>query len=334
MMAKSNRNNGMRNRKVLILGGLGFVGSNLAQKLIQLGAKVTVYDACLDPYGWNFANIKEIKDEIEFIKGDIRHFDLLARYVKDKEYIFHCAAQLGQEISMANPFLDIDINCRGTMNLLEACEEVNKEVKVVYTGTRVQVGEPICLPVDEKHPDNPRNVYGINKLTAEKYLLLYYELYGIQCTSLRLSNVYGPRCQIRHGQYAVLNYFLRLAMEDKVISVWGEGNQTRDFVYIDDVVDALILASQSPSASGEVFMVGSGNEVRLIDMVKLLLDIVEKGRYVHIPFPPERERIDIKRFVASCAKSKEILGWQPKTSLEDGIRKTVNFYRARVSEYV
>jgi UDP-glucose 4-epimerase len=324
----------MRNGKVLVLGGLGFIGSNLAQELTRLGVKVTIYDACLDPYGWNFANIKEIKDGVEFIKGDIRDFDLLSTYVKDKEYIFHCAAQLGQEISMANPFLDIDINCRGTMNLLEACRKVNREAKIVYMGTRVQVGELVYLPVDERHSDNPQNIYGINKLTAEKYLLLYYKLYGIPCTSLRLSNVYGHRCQMRHGHYAVLNYFLRLAMEDKVITVYGEGNQTRDFIYIDDVVTASILAAQSPSANGEVFIVGSGKETKLIDAVKLILDIVGKGTYVHIPFPPERERIDIKRFVASYAKLKEILGWQPRTHLEEGIRKTYNFYKERLNEYV
>lgn len=324
----------VKEEKVLILGGLGFIGSNLAHKLVEIGARVTIYDACLDPYGWNFANIEEISDEIEFIKGDIRDFDLLKQHVRDKDYIFHCAAQVGHVISMKDPFLDIDINCRGTMNVLEACRRCNNAVKIVYTGTRGQIGEPVYLPVDENHPDNPTDIYGVNKLAAEKYLWAYRQVYGISFVSMRLNNIYGRRAQMKHSHYAVINYFLALAMQAKTITVYGDGSQTRDFLYIDDAVDALILAAERQEANGEVFMVGSGVETKFIDMVDLVIQTVGKGSYVNIPYPPEREKIDIKRFAGSYAKFNAMLGWQPKTSLEQGIKKTLSFYETRLHQYL
>lgn len=324
----------MKDEKILILGGLGFIGSNLAQRLVKLGAEVTIYDACLDPYGWNFANIKEIKDKIKIIKGDIRDFDLIKEHVKNKNYIFNCAAQVGHIISMNDPFLDIEINCKGTMNVLEACRRFNDDVKIIYTATRGQVGEPIYTPVDEEHPDNPTDIYGINKLAAEKYHLVYHHVYGIPVTSMRLNNVYGPRCQMQHGHYGVLNYFVGRAMQGETITVYGKGNQTRDFVYIDDVVDALILVARNQAANGEIFMVGSGNEVRFIDMVKLVIKTVGKGKYIHAPYPFERGKVDIKRFVASYAKLNKMLGWTPKISLEEGVKKTVDFYTERLNEYL
>lgn len=317
----------------MILGGLGFIGSNLAHRLVKMDSTVTIYDACLDPYGWNFANITGIKDDISFINGDIRDFDLVKQHVKDKDCIFHCAAQVGHEISMKDPFLDLDINCRGTINILEACRRFNKEVKIVYTATRGQVGEPVYLPVDENHPDNPKDIYGINKLAAEKYLRAYYQAHGIPFVSMRLNNVYGPRAQMKHGHYAIINYFIALAMTGKTISVYGDGNQTRDFIYIDDVVDALILAAREPAADGEIFMVGSGTETKFMDMVKLVIQSVGKGQYVHVTYPQERERIDIRRFAGSYAKLNDMLGWEPKISLKDGIDKTVDFYEQRLSEY-
>lgn len=324
----------MNEQRVLILGGLGFIGSSLAHKLVEIGAQVTIYDACLDPYGWNFANIEEISDEIEFIKGDIRDFDLLKQHVRDKDCIFHCAAQVGHVISMQDPFLDIDINCRGTVNLLEACRRFNNGAEIVYTGTRGQVGEPEYLPVDENHPDSPTDIYGINKLAAEKYLSVYHEVHGIPFVSMRLNNIYGPRAQMKHGHYAVVNYLLALAMQGKTITVYGDGSQTRDFLYIDDAVDALILAAQKEEAIGEVFMVGSGVETKFIDMVELVIQTVGKGRYVNIPYPREREKIDIRRFAGSYAKLNRVLGWKPTTSLEEGISKTLAFYETRLSEYV
>ncbi|MDZ7270229.1 MAG: NAD-dependent epimerase/dehydratase family protein [candidate division KSB1 bacterium] len=324
----------MQGVRVLITGGLGFIGSNLAHRLVSLGAEVTLYDACLEPYGWNFANIEGIADRVKVVKGDVRDYPLLAEQVREQDVVFHLAAQVGREISMENPALDVDINCHGTLNVARACAEASRRVKVVYAGSRGQIGEPLYLPVDEEHPTNPTDVYGINKLAAEKYLLLFGKVYGFPVVSLRLNNVYGPRCQMHHGFYGILNWFIKRAMTGEPITVYGDGGQTRDYVYIDDVVDAFILAAQRPEADGEVFFVGSGVETVFLDMVKEVLRAVGKGSYVHVPFPPSREKIDIKRFVVTYDKLHRLTGWEPRTPLSEGVAKTVEFYRGRLPLYL
>lgn len=328
---KIDKMNGVR---VLITGGLGFIGSSIAHRLVALGAEVTIYDACLDPYGWNYANIEGIVERVKVIRGDVRDYALLACHVRGQDLVFHLAAQVGREISMENPALDVDINCHGTLNLARACAEVGQSVKVVYAGSRGQIGEPLYLPVDEEHPTTPTDVYGINKLAAEKYLLLFGKVYGFPVVSLRLNNVYGPRCQMHQGFYGILNWFIRRAMTGEPITVYGDGSQTRDYVYIDDVVDAFLLAAQCPEADGEVFFVGSGVETVFLDMVKEVVRAVGTGTYVHVPFPPTREKIDIKRFVVSYQKLQRVTGWAPRTSLADGIAMTVEFYRERLPLYL
>lgn len=324
----------LKNKKILITGGLGFIGSNIAQQAVRHGGRVTIFDACLRPYGWNPANIKEIEKEVRFVRGDIRDYDALAEQVKTHEIIFHMAAQVGREISMSDPQLDTDINCTGTLNLCRAIEKLNREVKVVYAGSRGQIGEPVYLPVDENHPTLPTDIYGINKLAAEKYLLLYGKVYGFPAVSLRLNNVYGPRCQMHHGFYGILNWFIRNAMEEKPITVYGDGLQTRDYVYVDDVVQAFLLAAVTPAADGNIYMIGSGVESRFIDMVKEVLEAVGKGRYVHVPFPPERESIDIRKFVITYAAMHNATGWLPQVELKTGVEKTVAFYTERLAEYL
>ena len=292
----------LQDKDVLVTGGLGFIGSNLAHRLVNEGAKVTVYDACLDPYGWNWANVEDIKDDINVVVADIRDEALLKQHVLGKDIIFHLAAQVGREVSMADPELDTDINCNGTIKLCKILAEQQNGTKVVYAGSRGQIGEPIYLPVDEGHPTQPTDVYGINKLAAEKYLLLYGHIYNFPVVSLRLNNVYGPRCQMEHGYYGILNWFIQNAMTGKDITVYGDGLQTRDYVYIDDVVDAFVRASISDEADNDIFFIGSGVESYFLDMVKQVVKAVGKGNYVHIPFPPERESIDIRKFVVTYEK--------------------------------
>jgi UDP-glucose 4-epimerase len=324
----------MDDQNVLIIGGLGFMGSNLAHQLVDLGANVAIYDACLDPYGWNYANIKEIKDEVDVIVGDTRDFETLKTHVKDKDYIFNYAAQVSHNLSMQNPLLDIDINCTGNMSILEACRQVNDDVKIVYAGTRGQIGDAQYLPVDEKHPDTPPDLNGINKLAAEKYHLLYTKVYGIPTTSIRVGNTYGPRHQMKHGQYGVLNYFIRRAMLDEPIEIYGSGAQIRDYSYIDDVNDAFILAAQNDRANGEYFVIGSGEPIEFIDMAKLVIKTVGKGKIVHTPYPKGREEIDVKKFYVTNDKINILVGWHPTITLEEGLKKTVAFYREWLSEYI
>ncbi len=319
--------------EVLITGGLGFIGSNLAQQLVKAEAKVTILDAMLESYGGNMTNVKGIEDKIKIVIGDIRDQETVARLVDGKDYIFHLAAQVAHVESMQHPYLDVDINCNGTLNLLEACRKMGDRVKVVYSGTRAQVGEPVYLPVDENHPLNPTDIYGADKLAAEKYLFVYQGAYDIRVTSLRLNNVYGPRCQMKYGHYGILNWFMGLAMQGKVIPVFGEGNQTRDFVYVDDVVNAM-LAALSEKADGEVFFIGSGKETRFLDMVKMVITAVGSGSYEHVPFPSHVKRIDIDRFIVNCDKAKSLLGWEPNVELDEGIRKTTEFYRRQLGDYL
>ncbi len=324
----------LKGKKTLITGGLGFIGSNIAQQLVALGARVTIYDACLDPYGWNDANIAEIAGEVEVIHGDVRDYDKLAPLVKRHEMIFHMAAQVGREISISDPQLDTDINCTGTLNLCRAVEKTNRDVKVIYAGSRGQIGEPVYLPVDEDHPTLPTDIYGINKLAAEKYLLLYGKVYGFEAVSLRLNNVYGPRCQMRHCFYGILNWFIRNAMENKPITVYGDGLQTRDYIYVDDVVQAFLAAAVNSAANGNIYMIGTGVETKFLEMVEQVLKAVGQGSYVHVPFPPQRESIDIRKFVVTCRRMIKDTGWQPQVSLADGVEKTVQFYRRRHKEYL
>ncbi len=322
----------LEHKRVLITGGLGFIGSNLAHKLVSYGAKVTLLDARLDPYGWNAANIKGIEAEIKVIHADVRDQNAMFDHVNNQDIVFHLAAQVGREISMENPELDTGINCYGTLNVCKACAKYG--AKVVYAGSRGQIGEPVYLPVDEKHPTRPTDIYGINKLAAEKYLLLYSHVYGFEAVSLRLNNVYGPRCQMHHGFYGILNWFIGNAMQENPITVYGDGRQTRDYVYIDDVVDAFIRVALSDETSQQIFFVGSGIETVFLDMVKTVIKAVGKGSYVHVPFPRERESIDIKKFVVSCEKLNRYTGWQAKTDLQTGVEKTVDFYRQNYSDYI
>ncbi|MFQ5601685.1 MAG: SDR family NAD(P)-dependent oxidoreductase [bacterium] len=324
----------LQGKKALITGGLGFIGSNIAHRCVELGARVTILDACLEPYGWNFTNIEEIRKDVEFVKGDVRNRNLLFELVEDKDLVFHMAAQVGREISLESPELDVEINCTGTINLLEACRKNRHGVKVIFAGSRGQIGEPIYFPVDEDHPQNPTDVYGINKVAGEQYLFLYSKIYSFPAVSLRLNNVYGPRCQMHAGFYGILNWFMANAMTGKTITVYGEGQQTRDYIYVDDVVDAFVRVAISDKTNGEVYFVGSGVETVFLDMVNEVIRAVGKGEKVHIPFPELRDKIDIKRFVVTYEKIHDTVGWQPQFDLRRGVEQTAQYYQKRLKDYL
>jgi len=325
----------LEGKNVLITGGLGFIGSNLAHRLVSEGAHVHLYDACLEPYGWNYANIDGIRDKVNVTVGDIRDEELLRQHVQGKDIVYHLAAQVGREVSMADPELDTEINCTGTLRLCKILADMGADApKVVYAGSRGQIGEPLYTPVDEQHPTLPTDVYGINKLAAEKYLLLYAHIYGFKAVSLRLNNVYGPRCQMEHGFYGILNWFIQNAMTGKPITVYGDGMQTRDYVYVDDVVDGFVRASICDKANNDIFFIGSGVETYFIDMVKEVINAVGKGEYTHIPFPPERESIDIRKFVVTYAKFNAATGWRPRISLEEGVQRTADYYVDKLEKYL
>jgi len=323
----------MDGERVLILGGLGGIGSNIAQDAVNLGAEVTVYDSLMEGTGTNIHNIKNIKEKVEVIKDDIRDFKSLSKAVKGKNIIFNCAGQVSHILSMKDPFLDIDINCTGQINVLESCRKFNDQAKIIFTGTRGQTGIPQYSPIDENHPDNPTDIYGANNLAAEFYHLIYHKAYGMWTTSLRLTNTYGPRAKMNSPQHSIINWLISKAMLDEEIPVYKPGTQLRDINYMQDVVDALILASQNHNANGQKFFLGSGKGVTFVDIINSIIRIAKKGSYKLVEWPKDREKIETGSVIVDYSKINKILGWYPKTSLEEGITKSLSFYKENFDDY-
>jgi UDP-glucose 4-epimerase len=318
---------------VMITGGLGFIGSNLAHRLIELGSNILIVDS-LDPFcGGNYYNIGEIEDRITVKIMDISDESSMRDLVKERQYIFNLAGQVSHIDSMNDPYKDLHDNCRGQLSLLEACRKENPGVKIVFASTRQIYGVPQQLPVDEKHPFNCVDINGVNKLTAEWYHTLYNRVYGLRTVSLRLTNTYGPRQLMRHSRQGFIAWFLRQAIEDKQIQIFGSGKQVRDLNYVDDVCEAFLLAAVSDQADGSVFNLGSGEPISLFELTKLLLDITKLGSYKLVPFPNDRKKIDIGDYHADYSKIKKTLGWKPLTLIREGLEKTVEFYRKNQRHY-
>jgi len=322
-----------KNQEVLITGGLGFVGSNLAIALVKQGAKVTVIDNMLLRQGGNMFNILPVKNKIKIHFKDIRNRSVMNKLVRDKDFIFHLAGQVNHVASIKNPLQDLSINAEGTLVALEACRKFNKDARFIFTGTRGQYGSSVRLPVDEDHPMNPKGVYAITNLCAEKFVMVYDEIHKIRSIALRITNTYGPRHQMAHDEYGVLNWFIRKAIDNESIPVFGDGAILRDFLYIDDLVDALMLSGLCERAYGNVFNIGSGNPTDFIKLAKLIIKITGSGCFKFTEFSKERKEIEPGDYYADISKIKKMVGWKPKTDLSAGILKTVNFYRKYKSHY-
>ena len=315
-----------QDRRVLVTGGAGFIGSNLVRRLVDLGARVTVVDSLLPDYGGNLFNLEGIRDRVWLSVTDMRDRNGLAYLVKGQEIIFNLAGQVSHQDSMQDPLTDLDINCRSQASLLEACRLHNPDVRIVYTSTRQIYGRPRYLPVDEDHPLEPVDVNGINKLAGERYHLLYHTVHGMWTSALRLTNTYGPRQLIRHSRQGFIAWFINRAIQGETIKLYGDGQQQRDLTHVDDVVDAILLASVNDAANGQVFNLG-GEKVSLLDLAATLSTLCPRLRYETVPFPEERRKIDIGDYVARWDKIRRVLGWAPRVELGEGIRNTVEYYR-------
>lgn len=324
---------GIGGKNVLVLGGLGFLGSNTARKCLELGANVTVFDAMLGPFGANPANVRDIKGRIKIVKKDMRDKEALSKAVRGMDLIFNCAGQASHSDSMKDPFFDVDLNIIANLNLLESCRKFNDAARIVYAGTRAETGKAVFLPVTETHPDNPNDIYGVSKLAAEKYMFVYNQAYGMQGVSVRLTATFGPRHQMKHNRYGILNWFIRLALENKKIPVFGDGSQLRDYTYVDDAVDAMLLAAAKSRANGQVYFLGSDRPVKFIEMVRLVVKECGSGSIELVPFPPEKKMIEVWDFSGSFGKIKNELGWVPVTPFEEGMKKTVEFYKKNRADY-
>ncbi|MGH7333415.1 MAG: NAD-dependent epimerase/dehydratase family protein [Candidatus Rokuibacteriota bacterium] len=321
-------------RSVLITGGLGFIGSNLARRLVEMGGvEVILVDAMLADQGGNLFNLAGIADRLTYHVADIGCTPLLDHLVAGRDCIFNLAGSTSHVDSMRDPRRDLDLNCAAQLALLEACRRVNPRVKIVFTSTRQVYGKALYLPVDEQHPVAPPDINGIHELTAEQYHLLYHRLYGLRPVVLRLTNVYGPRQLLRHPRQSFIAWFIRQAIEGGTIELFGGGRQQRDVTYVDDVVEALLLAGASAAADGEIFNLGGQEPRSVAELAAELITLTGRGIAYGVPFPPERQLIDIGHFYSSFAKIERVLGWRPRTALGAGLGCTIEFYQRHRAHY-
>ena len=323
-----------RGRRVMITGGMGFIGSNLARRLVDLGADVLIVDSLIPDYGGNLFNIDGIEKRLTVNVADVRQASTMNYLVRDRDVIFNLAGQVSHIDSMRDPHTDLEINCRSQLTLLEACRAHNPATKVVYAGTRQVYGKPDRLPVDESQLVRPTDINGINKAAGENYHIVYNNVFGVRACSLRLTNVFGPRQLISHSRQGFIGWFIRLALEGREIQVYGDGFQIRDFVFVDDVVDAFLRAGVSDACNGGVFNVGGREHIAHRDLVKMLIEEAGSGSVRYVEWPDEKRRIDIGSFYSDSTRFTKTTGWTPAVSLRDGLRKTLAFYRSHFEKYV
>jgi len=320
-------------KNILVTGGLGFIGSNLALRLIEIGAKVTLVDSLIPEYGGNLWNVENIKDRVQINISDVRDPHAMKYLVQGIDFLFNLAGQTSHTDSMTDPYTDLEINARSQLSILEACRKYNPLVKVVFASTRQMYGAPQYLPVDERHPLGPVDVNGINKMAGEWYHLVYNNVYGIRSTVLRLTNTYGPRMRVKDARQTFLGIWIRRIIEGQPLLVFGDGKQIRDFNYVDDVVDALLRAAESDDANGAVFNMGADDPITLKDTAELLVRLNGSGTYEIVPFPEDRKVIDIGDYYGDYRMLRSRLGWRPATPLEDGLKKTMAYYREHHRHY-
>jgi UDP-glucose 4-epimerase len=323
----------MDGQRVLVTGGLGFVGSNIVRLCLDLGADVTVYD-CLDPKsGGNMYNIADVEDSVNVVLNDIRNFEGISQAIRNQDVLFNCAAFTSHPNSMREPIVDIDVNCKGVINILEAGRRFNPDIKLVHIGTSTQVGKMLHSPVDETHPEFPVDIYSANKSASEKYVLIYGSAYAMRTTVIRLANIYGPRSNIRTPDFGFVNYFIGLALQGKELTVFGDGAQLRTLTYVDDCVLALVMAAQNPETDGEVFFAVSDGQFSVLQIAEAIVDHVG-GSLRLVEWPRDRESIEIGDAVISNHKIKGVLNWNADTSLVAGLVATREYFAPRLRHYL
>jgi UDP-glucose 4-epimerase len=323
-----------RGRRVMITGGLGFIGSNLARALADLYADVLIVDSLVPEYGGNLFNIAGYESRLRLNIADVRQQSAMDFLVRDREVIFNLAGQVSHIDSMKDPLTDLEINCRGQVTLLEACRHHNRDAKIVYAGTRQVYGKPAKLPVDEQQLVRPTDINGVNKAAAENYHLVYDQVFGVRACSLRLTNVYGPRQLVKHNRQGFIGWFIRLAVEGGEIQIYGDGSQLRDFVFVEDAVDACLRAGATDAVNGQALNVGGTEPISHRDLVQLLIKIAGSGSLRYVDWPDEKKAIDIGSFYSDSSRFGAAVGWAPRVSLEDGLRQSVDYYRAHLPHYL
>jgi len=319
--------------KVLIAGGLGMIGSNLARRLVGLGAHVTILDAMLSPYGGNYFNVSDVRERLEIRIGDIRNESLLSSVLPGVDYLFSLAAQVSYTDSNLDPLNDLDINCRGQLLILEALRKHNRNARVLFAGSRMQYGPVESTPVTENTGAHPLSIYALHKFAGEYYHRIYHNLHGLRTVTVRITNPYGPRSQMKHSKYSLINWFIRTAMESKEICIFGEGSQIRDYIFVDDIVDGMLAAAAVECLRGQAYNLGSGVGTRFVSMVETVLRVVGGGTSRFVPWPRDYEFIETGDFVADIALLKAETGWKPSVDLDEGVRRTFEYYKEHRANY-
>ena len=322
------------NKKILITGGLGFIGSNLARRLIDYGNTITVVDSLIPEYGGNLRNVHDIQDKITVSQSDVRDVEAINNLITGHDYLFNLAGQTSHLDSMHDPITDLDINAKAQLSILEACRKYNTDIRIVFASTRQIYGKPKYLPVDEKHPRHPVDVNGINKIAGEQYHILYQEVYGIASSVLRLTNTYGPRMRIRDARQTFLGIWIRNLLEGKPIQVFGDGKQRRDYNYVEDVLDALLIAATEENAIGKVYNLGAPDPLSLKDTAKIMCQEIEGSDYQMIPFPEDRKAIDVGDFICDYSAFRNQFGWEPKVEFDKGIAKSISYFDKELVHYL
>jgi UDP-glucose 4-epimerase len=318
---------------VLIIGGAGMIGSTIAHLAVAQGAQVTILDAMLPLYGGNRFNLQGILDEIQFVEGDIRDLNLMRRVVPGYDYIFNLAGQVSYVDSNAEPLLDLDINCKGHLQVLEACRLENPRARLLFASSRFVYGRIEYNPVDENHPFNCLSIYGIHKLAGEKYYRFYHEAFGLNTVSVRIANPYGPRQQMKHSKYGILNWFVRLALMGQPLTVFGDGQQRRDYIFNADLAEACVALMLSPGTEGRIYNLGTGTGMPFIEMAALVAEAVPGTEVQQVEWPQDRYFVETGDYLSDITRITAATDWQPKTTLKEGIRRTVAYYQKYRKEY-
>ena len=321
-------------KKILITGGLGFIGSNLARRLVHFDNTVTVVDSLIPEYGGNLRNLHDLRDKIVVNLSDVRDPFSINELIKDQDYLFNLAGQTSHLDSMNDPFTDLDINAKAQLSILEACRKNNPNIRIVFASTRQIYGKPQYLPVDEKHPLNPVDINGVNKIAGEQYHLLYNQAHGIRSSVLRLTNTYGPRMRIKDARQTFLGIWIRNLLEGKPIQVYGDGQQRRDYNYVDDLLDALVLASTENKAIGKVFNLGAPDPMSLKETAEIMCSEIGLASWNLVPFPEDRKAIDVGDFTCDYSSFGSAFGWKPKIKFADGIKRSFEYFKNEIEYYI
>jgi UDP-glucose 4-epimerase len=331
-VGKVNKSEIFKGKAILITGGLGFIGSNLAHHLVTMGANITILDALLPLYGGNRINIAGIEDKVELVDGDIRDANLINTQVVGKDYIFHLAGQISYLDSKNQPFVDLDFNGRGNLTLLEAVRHHASQAKIIFSSSRLVYGKVLTLPVREDHPTDPLSLYGIHKLLGEKYYRYYAHNFGLQTVSIRIPNPYGPRQQMKHNKYSIVGWFVRQALDNETITIYGDGTQERDYIYISDIIEAMVQLA-AKGETGDVYNVGSHERLRFVDMVDTIIQQAGSGTKKHVPWPENYEKNETGDYIADTSKIEATCNWKPRVDFKDGVSEMIEYYKANKQYY-